>query len=73
MCKILEFCQSPASPFEKLVRQEQLLHCPSIFAYLINPRTNVTVDVKTTVKQLNLFLSNGVIRSKGRIINSDMI
>ena len=27
MSKVIEFCQSPANPFEKLVRQEQLLHC----------------------------------------------
>ena len=53
MTKILEFCQSPANPFEKLVRQEQLLHCTSIHAHLDNPRVNVNVEVKTTIKQLN--------------------
>ena len=37
MTKVLEFCQSPANPFEKLVRQEQLLHCTSIHAHLNNP------------------------------------
>ena len=72
MSVILKFVQSPASPFEKLVRQEQLLHCPSIHAYLSNPRTNVTLDVKTTIKQLNLYLENGVIRSKGRINNAEL-
>ena len=50
MTKILEFCQSPANPFEKLVRQEQLLHCTSIHAHLNNHRVNVNVEVKTTIK-----------------------
>ena len=34
MSKVIEFCQSPANPFEKLVCQEQLLHRTSIHAYL---------------------------------------
>ena len=72
MTRVLEFCQSPSNPFEKLVRQEQLLHCTSIHAHLINPRVNVNVEVKTTIKQLNLYLDNNVIRAKGRIINSDL-
>ena len=72
MTRVLEFCQSPANPFEKLVRQEQLLHCTSIHAYLTNPRINVNVEVKTTIKQINLYLENDVIRAKGRIINSEL-
>ena len=74
MAKVLEFCQSPANPFEKLVRQEQLLHCTSIsiHAHLTNNRVNVNVEVKTTIKQLNLYLENDTIRSKGRIINSEL-
>ena len=72
MTRVLEFCQSPSNPFEKLVRQEQLLHCTSIHAYLTNHRVNVNVEVKTTIKQLNLYLDNNVIRAKGRIINSDL-
>ena len=72
MIRVLEFCQSPANPFEKLVRQEQLLHCTSIHAHLTNPRTKVNVEVKTTIKQLNLHLINDVIRAKGRIINSEL-
>ena len=72
MTKILEFCQSPANPFEKLVRQEQLLHCTSIHAHLTNNRVNVNVEVKTTIKQLNLYLENDTIRSKGRIIKSEL-
>ena len=41
MTRVLEFCQSPSNPFEKLVRQEQLLHCNSIHAHLTNSRVNV--------------------------------
>ena len=72
MIRVLEFCPSPANPFEKLVRQEQLLHCTSIHAHLTNSRTKVNVEVKTTIKQLNLHLINDVIRAKGRIINSEL-
>ena len=72
MIRVLEFCQSPSNPFEKLVRQEQLLHCTSIHAHLTNPRVNVNVEVKTTIKQLNLYLENNVIRAKGRIIHSEL-
>ena len=72
MSKVLEFCQSPANPFEKLVRQEQLLHCTSIHAHLNNPRVRVNVEVKTTIKQLSLYLVNDAIRSKGRINNSEL-
>ena len=72
MTRVLEFCQSPSNPFEKLVRQEQLLHCNSIHAHLNNSRVNVNLEVKTTIKQLNLYLENDVIRARGRIINSDL-
>ena len=72
MSRVIEFCQSPANPFEKLVRQEQLLHCTSIHTYLNNPRVNVNVEVKTTVKQLSLFLDNDTIHSKGRLNNSEL-
>ena len=72
MSRVIEFCQSPANPFEKLVRQEQLLHCTSIHAYLNNPRVRVNVEVKTTIKQLSLYLVNDTIRSKGRINNSEL-
>ena len=69
MTRVLEFCQSPSIPLEKLVREEQLLHCNSIHAHLTNRRVNANFEVKTTVKQLNLYLDNDVIRAKGRIIN----
>ena len=72
MTRVLEFCQSPSNLFEKLVRQEQLLHCTSIHAHLTNHRVNVNVEVKTTIKQLNLYLDNNVIRAKGRMIDSDL-
>ena len=72
MTKVIEFCQSPANPFEKLIRQEQLLHCTSIHAFSNNPRVRVNVEVKTTVKQLTLYLENDTIRSKGRINNSEL-
>ena len=72
MSKVIEFCQSPANPFEKLVRQEQLLHCTSIHACLNNPRVRVNVEVKTTIKQLSLYSVNDTIHSKGRINNSEL-
>ena len=72
MIRVLEFCQSPSNPFEKLVRQEQLLHCTSIHAHLTNSRINVNVEVKTTIKQLNLYFENDTIRAKGRIIHSEL-
>ena len=72
MTKVLEFCQSPANPFEKLVHQEQLLHCTSIHAHLNNPRVKVNVEVKTTIEQLSLYLVNDTVRSKGRINNSEL-
>ena len=72
MSKVIEFRQSPANPFEKLVRQEQLLHCTSIHAHLNNPRVRVSVEVKTTIKQLSLYLVDDTIRSKGRINNSEL-
>ena len=72
MTKVIEFCQSPANPFEKLIRQELLLHCTSIHAFLNNPRVRVNVEVKTTVRQLSLYLENDTVRSKGRINNSEL-
>ena len=63
MTRVLELCQSPSNPLEKLVRQEQLLHCNSIHAHL----TNVNLEVKTTIKQLNLYLENDVIRARLKV------
>ena len=72
MTRVLEFCQSPSNPFEKLVRQEQLLHCTSVHAHLNNTRVNVNVEVKNTIKQLSLCLENDIIRAKGRLVQSDL-
>ena len=72
MKRVLEFCQSPSNPFEKLVRQEQFLHCTSVHAHLNNPRINVNAEVKNTIKQLNLYLENDIIRAKGRLVQSDL-
>ena len=72
MTRVLEFCQSPSNPFEKLVRQEQLLHCTSVHAHLNNPRVNVNAEVKNTIKQLSLCLENDIIRAKGRLVQSDL-
>ena len=72
MTRVLEFCQSPSNPFEKLVRQEQLLRCTSVHAHLNNPRINFNIEVKNTIMQLNLCLENDVIRAKGRLVQSDL-
>ena len=73
MSRVLEFCQSPSNAFEKLVRQEQMYHCNSIYAYLRNSRVNVNLEVRLTIKQLNLYLENDVIRARGRIVKSDLL
>ena len=52
--------------------QEQRLHCNSIYSHLANPRINVTIDFKNTIKDLDLHLVNDVIRAKGRLINSEL-
>ena len=59
MCRILQFLKSNINPFKALVRQEQRLHCNSIYTYLLNPRIRVTVDVKKTIKELSLTLIQG--------------
>ena len=73
MSLVLEFCQSPSNAFEKLVRQEQMYHCNSIHAYLRNSRVNVNLEVKLTIKQLDLCLENDVIRARGRIVKADLL
>ena len=72
MSRVLEFCQSPSNAFEKLVRQEQMYHCNSIRAYPNNSRVNVNLEVKLTIKQLDLYLENDVIRARGRIVKADL-
>ena len=65
MSRVLEFCLSSSNAFEKLVRQEKMYHCNSIHAYLNNSRVNVNLEVKLTIKQLDLYLENDVIRARG--------
>ena len=72
MSRVLEFCQSPSNAFEKLVRQEQMYHCNSIHAYLNNSRVNINLEVKLTIKQLDLYFENDVIRARGRIVKADL-
>ena len=67
MSRILSFIKSSADPLLKLVIQEQRLHCNSIYSHLTNPRINVTVDVKNTIRDLDLHLIDGVIKAKGKI------
>ena len=72
MSKVLSFIKSSADPLLKLVMQEQCLRCNSIYSHLANPRINVNIDVKNTIKDLDLHLIDDVIRAKGRLINSEL-
>ena len=70
--KVLSFTKSSADPLRKLVMQEQRLHCNSIYTHLTNPRISVNIDIKNTIKDLDLHLIDNVIRAKGRSINSEL-
>ena len=70
--KVLSFAKSSNDPLLSLVMQEQRLHCNSIYSYLANPKINVSIDVKKTIKDLNLHLINNVIRAQGRLIHSEV-
>ena len=72
MSKVLSFTKSSADPLLKLVMQEQRLHCNSIYSHLTNPRININIDIKNTIKDLDLPLIDNVIRAKGRLINSEL-
>ena len=72
MGKVLSFTKSSNDPLLSLVMQEQKLHCNSIYSYLSNPKNNVSIDVKNTIKDLNLHLIDNVIRAKGRLIHSQL-
>ena len=61
MLRVLQFLNSNSNPFAKLITQEQKFHCNSIYSYLVNPNINVAVEVKNTIKDLNLVLYNDVI------------
>ena len=67
MTKVLSFTKSSSDPLLKLVMQEQKLH-----SYLSNPRINVSIDIKNTIRNLDLHLINNVIRAKGRLIHSEL-
>ena len=72
MLKVLQFLNSNSNPFVKLISQEQKIHCNSIYSYLVNPNINVNVEVKNTIRDLNLVLHNDVIRAKGRLKNAEL-
>ena len=72
MFRLLQFLKSDLKSFETLVRQEQKLHCSSIFSHLFNPNVRVNVDVKNTIKELNLVLIDNTIRAKGRLEHAEL-
>ena len=72
MSKVLSFTKSSTDPLLKLVMQEQRLHCNSIYTHLSNPRINVSIDIKNTIRDLDLHLIDNVIRAKGRLIHSEL-
>ena len=65
-CRVLQFCKSNLDPFETLVKQEQQLHCNSLYTYLTDANTPVSKDIKQTVTQLSLCMHNNIIRCTGR-------
>ena len=73
MTKVLSFTKSSSDPLLKLVMQEQGLHCNSIHSYLSNFRINVSIDIKNTIRDLDLHLIDNVIRAKGRLIHSELL
>ena len=72
MTKVPGFAKSSNDPLLSIVMQEQRLHCNSIYSYLANPKINVSIDVKNTIKDLNLHLINNVIRTQGRLFHSEL-
>ena len=67
MYRVLQFLKSDHNPFESLIRQEQKLHCNSIFSHLLNPNIKVNIGVKNTIKDLILVLLSNTIRARGRL------
>ena len=61
MLRAFQFLNSNSNPFVKHISQEQKFHCNSIYSYLVNPNINVTVEVKNTLRDLNLVLHNDVL------------
>ena len=71
MTRVLSFAKSSNDPLLSLVMQEQRLYCNSIYSHLVNPKINVSIDVRITIKDLDLRLINNVIRAQGRLIHSE--
>ena len=69
---VLKFIDSDQDPFLVLVRQEQQFYCNDLHQYLLNLNVRVSHKVKMLVKNLNLFIAIGVIRSQGRFDNLDL-
>ena len=70
--RVLRFLKSDLNPFKTLIRQEQKLHCNSIFSYIVNPNTKVNLQVKNTIRGLNLPLFNNTVRAKGRLKHAEL-
>ena len=63
--KVLSFTKSSSDHLLKLVMQEQRLHCNSIYSYL-------SIDIKNTIRDLDLHIIDNVIKAKGRLIHSEL-
>ena len=72
MSKVLSFTKSSTDPLLKLVMQEQCLHCNLIYTHLSNLRINVSIDIKNTIRNLDLHLIDNVIRAKCRLIHLEL-
>lgn len=70
--RLLTFCNKSRDPLEALIIQEQQYHSPSIYFHLENKQIKVNSDISNTIKQLNLFMDNKVVKSAGRLDNSSL-
>ena len=70
--RLLDFCNKSRDPLEALVIQEQQFHSPSIYFHLEDKKIKVSSDISNTIKQLNLFMENKVVKSAGRLDNSSL-
>ena len=69
---VKKLVKTSKSPLEILALQEQKLHTPSLYAYVNNPTTQATMDIKQTARQLNLVMINNIIKCHTRIAKSDL-
>ena len=67
----MKFIKSNKNPFEALVQQEQQLHTPSLYSFVLDQRTTTTPDIKLTAEHLNLVMSDNVMKCCTRITKSD--